>query len=206
MHQIWIPLKDIPAGGGEYEVDDQSVWQGPIAEFSLPFNIVEPLRGSVFLLPQDDGCLVRGRLTGRISAPCDRCAEPAELAIDHSFDSFEPFPAPAQPQRPAQPAPEAARGHGKAGASEPEADGEFEDVDEAVIRISPSGQGVEVSLSGLLWEEFLLALPAKPLCSATCQGLCPSCGSNLNTSSCACTQEEGDPRLAALRGLTIGKK
>jgi uncharacterized protein len=202
MHQIWIPLKDIPAGGGEYEVDDQSVWQGPIAEFALPYTIVEPLRGSVFLLPQDDGCLVRGRLTGRISAPCDRCAEPAAMVIDHSFDSFEPFPA--QPQRPQQ---EDARGHGRAGASAPEAPAEeFEDVDEAVMRISPSGQGVEVSLSGLLWEEFLLALPVKPLCSTGCKGLCPSCGSNLNTSSCACKNEEGDPRLAALRGLTIGKK
>lgn len=201
MHQIWIPLKDIPAGGGEYEVDDQSVWQGPIAEFALPYTIVEPLRGSVFLLPQDDGCLVRGRLTGRISAPCDRCAEPAAMGIDHSFDSFEPFPA--QPQRPQQ---EDARGHGKAGASEPETDDEFEDVDEAVMRIAPNGQGVEVSLSGLLWEEFLLALPVKPLCSTGCKGLCPSCGSNLNTSSCACKGEESDPRLAALRGLTIGKK
>ena len=124
------------------------------------------------------------------------------MVIDHSFDSFEPFPA--QPQRPQQ---EDARGHGRAGASAPEAPAEeFEDVDEAVIRISPTGQGVEVSLSGLLWEEFLLALPVKPLCSTGCKGLCPSCGSNLNTSSCACKGEEGDPRLAALRGLTIGKK
>ena len=199
MHQIWIPLKDIPAGGGEYEVDDQSVWQGPIAEFALPYTIVEPLRGSVFLLPQDDGCLVRGRLTGRISAPCDRCAEPAVVAIDQSFDSFEPFPTP-------QPAQDDVRKHGKPGTAEPEVDSDFEDVDAAVIRVSPSGQGVEVSLSGLLWEEFLLALPTKPLCSAGCKGLCPSCGSNLNAASCSCKSEEGDPRLAALRGLTIEKK
>lgn len=203
MHQIWIPLKDIPAGGGEYEVDDQSVWQGPIAEFSLPFTIIEPLRGSVFLLPQDDGCLVRGRLTGRISAPCDRCAEPAEMAIDQSFDSFEPFPA----QQSAQPhAQDDQRKHGKAAPAEPETDDDFEDVDAAVIRLSPSGQGVEISLSGLLWEEFLLALPTKPLCSAGCKGLCPSCGSNLNAASCSCKSEDGDPRLAALRGLTIEKK
>lgn len=199
MHQIWIPLKDIPAGGGEYEVDDQSVWQGPIAEFSLPFTIIEPLRGSVFLLPQDDGCLVRGRLTGRISAPCDRCAEPADVVIDQSFDSFEPFPA----QQHAQ---DDTRKHGKTATAEPETDDDFEDVDAAVIRVSPSGQGVEVSLSGLLWEEFLLALPAKPLCSAGCKGLCPSCGSNLNVAACSCKSEDGDPRLAALRGLTIEKK
>lgn len=204
MHQIWIPLKDIPAEGGEYEVDDPSVWQGPIAEFSLPYGMTEPLHGAVFLLPQENGCLVRGRLTGRVSAPCDRCAEPAELVVNHAFDSFEPFPPPPRP-----PHREDLREHGKAGVSESEPEREsreFKDADEAVIRISPTGQGIEISLSGLLWEEFLLALPAKPLCSVACKGLCPSCGSNLNTASCACTAEDGDPRLAALRGVIIGKK
>ena len=35
--------------------------------------------------------------------------------------------------------------------------------------------------------------------------LCPQCGANLNISSCQCTRDEGDPRLAVLRGLSLQK-
>ena len=60
-------------------------------------------------------------------------------------------------------------------------------------------------LAGLLWEEFVLALPVRPLCKPDCKGLCPDCGKNLNEGSCSCVRDEGDPRLAALRGLKVKK-
>lgn len=179
MHQIWVPLNDIPSGGQEYEVDDAAVWSAPITEFKLPFRVTSSLRGAVFLLPQDDGCLVRGHLTGTVVIPCDRCAENAEVVIDHRFDNFEPFP----------------KGE----------DNEEGDSDAETIRFAPEGKGYELSLSGLLWEEFLLALPVKPLCGPSCEGLCPSCGKNLNEGPCSCHQEEGDPRLAVLRGMKLDK-
>ena len=78
------------------------------------------------------------------------------------------------------------------------------DVDENVVRISP--HGLEINVAHLAFEEFLLALPVKALCSEECKGLCPKCGHNLNTGPCACVNDEGDPRLAALRNLTLGKK
>lgn len=180
MHQIWIPLLDIPAEGADYEVDEQAVWQVPLDEFSLPYRIVEPLKGKVFLLPQEDGCLVRGRITGTVAMPCTRCAEDALVVLDQRFESYEAFP----------------------GAGDEEGD---DSVDEAVIRPAAEGPGVELGLSGLLWEEFLLALPVKPLCSTSCKGLCPSCGKDLNEGACSCSQEEGDPRMSALRGLKIDK-
>lgn len=177
MHQIWVPLNDIPSGGQEYEVDEASVWAAPIKEFSLPYQVTEPLRATVFLLPQEDGVLVRGTLGGKVSAPCDRCAEPTFVVVEHRFESFEPFPG----------------------------EDDDTDVDTEVLRPVPEGKGFEISLSGLLWEEFLLALPVKPLCGGACKGLCPSCGKNLNEGPCACAHEEGDPRLAVLRGVRIDK-
>ena len=63
----------------------------------------------------------------------------------------------------------------------------------------------EINLAGLLWEEFVLALPVRPLCKPDCKGLCPDCGKNLNEGSCSCVRDEGDPRLAALRGLKVKK-
>jgi uncharacterized protein len=47
----------------------------------------------------------------------------------------------------------------------------------------------------------LLALPLAPLCSATCAGLCPNCGQNLNEGLCQCPPPTGDARWAALADL-----
>jgi uncharacterized protein len=52
----------------------------------------------------------------------------------------------------------------------------------------------------LVWEDLVLALPQKILCRASCKGLCPRCGKNLNEGPCAC-KPEGDPRWAALQNF-----
>lgn len=59
----------------------------------------------------------------------------------------------------------------------------------------------QIDLNELLREQFYLALPMKPLCREDCRGLCPQCGTNLNTGACSCTPAWEDPRLAALKAL-----
>ncbi len=59
----------------------------------------------------------------------------------------------------------------------------------------------EIDLGQLMLEQFYLSLPMKPLCKSDCQGLCPTCGTNRNRSTCDCTNAWEDPRLAALRAL-----
>jgi uncharacterized protein len=61
----------------------------------------------------------------------------------------------------------------------------------------------EFDAAGYLWEQFLLALPEKPLCFEDCKGLCPQCGINRNQGSCTCARDNGDPRLAVLRNLKL---
>lgn len=68
------------------------------------------------------------------------------------------------------------------------------------------GKTLELNAGALLWEEFLLGLPTKPLCRPDCKGLCPVCGVDRNVETCDCMRSGDDPRLAALRGLTIDKK
>ncbi len=46
-------------------------------------------------------------------------------------------------------------------------------------------------------EELILALEAYVLCREDCKGLCPSCGTDLNTNSCDC-RPPSDSRWAAL--------
>jgi uncharacterized protein len=61
----------------------------------------------------------------------------------------------------------------------------------------------EFDAGGYLWEQFMLALPLRPVCSPGCKGLCPQCGANRNLGQCDCGKEEGDPRLAVLRKLKL---
>ncbi len=178
-----ILVNKLSPEGQSFVIDDQSVWTGPIDECGMDCRILKPLKGVVTILPQDGGCLVRGHLSGEVAVPCNRCAEDAAVLIDSSFDSFEPYP--------------------------PEDRDESEDsfdseCDEMIIRKAANGAFV-FSLAGLFWEEFVLSLPVKPLCRPDCKGLCPQCGKNLNTGSCSCVHEEGDPRMAALRGLKINR-
>ena len=58
-----------------------------------------------------------------------------------------------------------------------------------------------IDLRQLVREQIFLMLPMKPLCLESCAGLCPVCGTNLNTGSCECSPEWEDPRLAPLRAL-----
>ena len=56
----------------------------------------------------------------------------------------------------------------------------------------------EIEINERIFEQILLALPMKFICSAECQGLCPTCGANRNLAPCHCGEDNVDPRLAAL--------
>ena len=64
-----------------------------------------------------------------------------------------------------------------------------------------SYEGNEIDVTGLLRENLLLAEPLKPLCSESCRGLCPVCGTDLNVTECFCENGSVDPRLAVLQQL-----
>lgn len=56
----------------------------------------------------------------------------------------------------------------------------------------------EVEINERIFEQIVLALPMRFICSAECQGLCPTCGANRNLTSCHCGEDDIDPRLSAL--------
>ena len=61
----------------------------------------------------------------------------------------------------------------------------------------------EIDLDPLIREALLLALPLAPLCEAACQGICPTCGADLNEGPCGCPPAGRDPRWAALDDLHL---
>jgi uncharacterized protein len=60
-----------------------------------------------------------------------------------------------------------------------------------------------LDLEPLVRDALVLELPHTPLCGPDCRGLCPSCGTDRNTSTCDCAPDDTDPRWAALRALEL---
>ncbi len=172
-------LQAIPEEGTTLILDDLPQWRAALEEFHMDCRFERPLHAEVFVLPQADGVLLRGRFTAEVVQPCNRCAEDARLSLDENFDAFEPYPAESQ-------------------------DGD-ERPDDLVLYELPRNKGLEINPAALVWQEFVLALPVKPLCSEGCKGLCPRCGADRNTETCNCAREGHDPRLAALRNYKTSK-
>ncbi len=195
MPAVWIEIKDIPAEGREFSFSDQEIWTRPCEEFGMQCRVLAPLEAGFTVLPQEDGVLVRGRIAGEVALPCDRCSEEALVRVDRVFDEFEVFPeareAAADRERRARkgrPAPQQV---------------DEEPVVESSHLIREGKAGFELDAGTMLWEQFQLALPMKPLCDSQCKGLCGVCGSNRNREDCRCGEGQGDPRLAVLRSLKI---
>ncbi|MDQ4089084.1 MAG: DUF177 domain-containing protein [Actinomycetota bacterium] len=60
-----------------------------------------------------------------------------------------------------------------------------------------------VNLEPLARESLVLDLPLAPLCREDCQGLCATCGADLNQGACDCPPVEADARWAALDVLRL---
>lgn len=58
-----------------------------------------------------------------------------------------------------------------------------------------------LDLEKLAFEQLLLELPIRVLCSDECAGLCPRCGANRNVEGVCKCEPEVDPRWAALADL-----
>jgi uncharacterized protein len=125
-----------------------------------------------------------GTFRGHLRIACSRCVGPVRLDLDEQLRvTFMP---PSE-----MPAEDDSGTEGDEGVEVAE-----EDLD-----VFPF-DGERIDLEPLLREQFVLAVPFAPLCAETCKGLCPQCGIDLNTGTCACSPPI-DPRLAALKGLKL---
>lgn len=178
MKEFQMLLRDVSQNGQTFQYNNQNIWLEPLKEFHISCKIIDEIHAEVFILPEEDGCLFRGKLRGKVSVPCDRCAEETEIVIDYAFDEFEDYPN-----------------------DDPVENSEevFED-NRVIIK---EKNALIIDMGALLWEEFVLTLPTKPLCRKDCKGVCPNCGKNLNEGLCGCEEDGKDPRFAILRNLKI---
>jgi uncharacterized protein len=139
------------------------------------FAIVAPVDLRFDLHKDKAKIRLAGTLRTTIELECSRCLEGFNVPVEAAFDVH---------YRPAAEMPH-----------EPDREVGEEDLDTAFYR-----NGV-IDLRELVREQLYLLLPMKPLCTESCAGLCPACGTNLNTGSCDCSPEWEDPRLAPLKAL-----
>ena len=123
---------------------------------------------------------VDGQLTGDLSVECGRCLERYSVVVDQKLDLFY---LPRLSNRP----------------EEEEEEVELSDH-EVVVGYY---ENERLDLGEVVREQIFLGLPLKRVCRADCMGICPTCGRDRNTESCACPppEEPLDPRLEPLRKL-----
>jgi uncharacterized protein len=66
---------------------------------------------------------------------------------------------------------------------------------------APIGRDGLIDLEQTVRDEASLAIPLAPLCRPDCRGLCPTCGTDLNTDPCSGHADESTSPFGALRHL-----
>jgi uncharacterized protein len=166
---------------------DLTRYRQPLSQFSRTFQpeeveqegdayrIVAPVRLEFEVQKDKDRFRLVGTAVTELELPCSRCLEPFRMPVNAAFDiRYHPASEMSQDE---------------------EREVEEDDLETSYYRDD------QIDLNELLREQFYLELPMKPLCTEDCKGLCPQCGTNLNTGTCDCSAGWNDPRLAPLRQL-----
>jgi uncharacterized protein len=136
---------------------------------------LEPVKIKIEIHKENEKVFVSGRVSTTLSLTCSRCLSPYPFKIDSYFDlvyyPIEDFLREEEPEKELK-----------------EADFESMFYRENIIDID-----------SLVLEQINLTIPMKPLCSESCKGLCPVCGTNLNEGECGCKVKSEDPRLGKIK-------
>jgi uncharacterized protein len=62
-------------------------------------------------------------------------------------------------------------------------------------------KGKVINISSDILNAIRLMIPMKPLCDATCKGLCPQCGVNKNQEKCPCSERVVSAGYNPFKGL-----
>lgn len=176
-NSLKINVITIPEEGLDLAFSEDGKWFAECFHSEKPLDI-SLRRIDVFcrVTKTSDTIFIRGNLTVFLAIGCSRCLE----NIDYTGGSD--FAYTLIPRKP-----------------ETKEDLELQAED---LEISYY-QGDFIDLAPIVCEQVILQIPIKPLCSETCKGLCPHCGSNLNIASCNCRADFVDPRLAVLKNFKI---
>jgi uncharacterized protein len=170
-----IELKNIGRGPHEYSFCLEPGWWTDDEDASRIAGLDGSLKADISISKSGDKFLLMGHLSGALLIYCDRCLEPFRHALEKDFKLFLSLPP---------------------GGNE-EAEIELSEEDMVIDFILSE----EIDLGDIVREQIFLHIPMKSLCSDNCDGLCVSCGANLNEKECGCKKEEGHPAFSKLKSL-----
>ena len=139
-------------------------------------EILAPLVGRIILTRTVSGVLVTGQARTTMRLACPRCLELYERKV--SFEFEEEFVSAVDI---------------RTGASIPIP----EDADRGMV----IDESHVLDLAEPVRQYLVIAQTTCPPCRASCAGLCPECGQNLNLGQCQCSETVTDERFAALKTL-----
>jgi uncharacterized protein len=123
---------------------------------------LEPAHAELTVRLAGDEILVQGEVRARLSFICSRCLTPFEFPVASRFDLVY--------------LPE-------------EIDALSEELtDEKIDQMFYSGR--QLDLRAVVLEQLNLTVPAKPLCSAECEGICAVGGEIIRDAKCSCLVKE----------------
>jgi uncharacterized protein len=140
-------------------------------------RFLAPVTVSLSIVREFDHIRVHGNVATQVLLSCSRCLCDFTSDLDSTFTVF----------------------YTKSVISQYEDEIELGEED----LVSASYSGDEIDFSDEVAEQILLELPYKPLCSETCKGLCTSCGADLNSSECRCSNNTVSMAFSSLQGLKV---
>jgi len=123
-------------------------------------SFASPVEYDLTIEKTGDALWIRGPVAAKLSLTCARCLEQFTFSVASNMD-IELLPR--------QKAPGA-----------PEVELKAEEMDTHYF------EGEEIDIDPYVFEEIMLNIPLKALCTESCKGICPVCGKNLNLGECLC--------------------
>ena len=140
-------------------------------------QFLSPVTICLSVVKEFDHIRVHGSVGTTVSLSCSRCLSEFTSELSSSFTIF----------------------YIKAASTQPEDEVELDEQD----LISATYSGDEIDFSDEVAEQILLEIPYKPLCSEECNGICASCGTDLNNSDCTCNSKAVSMAFSSLQGLKV---
>ncbi|MEA2014554.1 MAG: DUF177 domain-containing protein [Thermodesulfobacteriota bacterium] len=122
---------------------------------------------------------IKGRMCAGIELECCRCLERFDLPVDIEF-KYVLMPAD--------------------DIKENEIELTYEDLEYSHY------EGDTIDLGQIIAEQIVLQIPVKPLCSDSCEGLCPVCGINRNMEKCGHATQQTISPFASLKNFKAKKE
>ncbi len=129
----------------------------------IDFKLLKPVSYELTVAKFDDTVAIDGPVNVAARVACCRCLEEFDIELSLAM-SIKLIP-------------------GTGFADSPEMELHGEDLDVYYY------EGDEIDIDPFVYEEVMLNMPVRPLCSEACKGICPQCGKNRNIETCDCPEE-----------------